>query len=237
MTRVASRTVVRTLLEFTHTLPLCVASSRHGNWGSEGQEAARPGGGTVARSGGRNQIGPPQGAGRARRATPGGPRCTHPGRWGVWPCSGGAGRVPGPAATALPARARTVNHPAWATGMGSSVRAGIDALPPDVDAVVIALADQPLVTHDAVRRLLDAREQGARAAVATYNGNQRNPVMLGREYWSTVYGMAVNDVGARAFLRAYSHVVTPVACDDIADPEDIDTEEDLERLSGLFGGS
>jgi nicotine blue oxidoreductase len=145
--------------------------------------------------------------------------------------------VLGAAETELPDRASTVKNPDWATGMGSSVRAGIDALPPDVDAVIIALADQPLVTPDAVRRLLEAREQGARAAVATYKGNQRNPVMLGREYWSTVYGMAVNDVGARAFLRAYSHVVTPVACDDIADPEDIDTEEDLERLSGLFGGS
>lgn len=145
--------------------------------------------------------------------------------------------VLGAADTELPGGASTVRNPEWATGMGSSVRVGIDALPPDVDAVVIALADQPLVTPGAVRRLLDAREQGARAAVATYNGNQRNPVMLGREYWSTVYGMAVNDVGARPFLRAYSHVVTPVACDDIASPEDIDTEEDLERLSGLLGGS
>lgn len=145
--------------------------------------------------------------------------------------------VLGAADTELPDGASTVRNPRWDTGMGSSVRVGIDALPPDADAVVIALADQPLVTPDAVRRLIDAREQGARAAVATYNGNQRNPVLLGREYWSTVYGMAVNDVGARPFLRAYSYMVTPVACDDVASPEDIDTEEDLERLSGVLGGS
>lgn len=131
--------------------------------------------------------------------------------------------------------AHTVHNPDWTTGMGSSVRAGIDALPDEVDAVLIALADQPLVTPEAVRRLVEAHEQGARAAVATYHGNQRNPVMLGREHWSTVYTMAVHDVGARPFLRAYSHLVTAVACDDIASAEDIDTVEDLERLSGMLG--
>jgi nicotine blue oxidoreductase len=47
--------------------------------------------------------------------------------------------------------------------------------------------------------------------------------------------MAVHDVGARPFLRAYSHLVTAVACDDIASPEDIDTAEDLERLSDVLG--
>lgn len=131
--------------------------------------------------------------------------------------------------------AHTVHNPDWRTGMGSSVRAGIDALPDTVDAVLIALADQPLVTPEAVRRLVEAHEQGARAAVATYRGNQRNPVLLGREHWSTAYAMAVHDVGARPFLRAYSHLVTAVACDDIASPEDIDTVEDLERLSGVLG--
>ncbi|MEE2038568.1 nucleotidyltransferase family protein [Nocardiopsis sp. CT-R113] len=140
------------------------------------------------------------------------------------------------AADAVVRDAHTVHNPDWESGMGSSVRAGIDALPESVDAVLIALADQPLVTPEAVHRLVEAHDQGARAAVATYNGNQRNPVMLGREYWSTVYGLAVHDVGARPFLRAYSHLVTAVACDDVASPEDIDTAEDLERLTGLLGG-
>ncbi|MBR8741595.1 nucleotidyltransferase family protein [Nocardiopsis sp. MG754419] len=128
----------------------------------------------------------------------------------------------------------TVHNPDWASGMGSSVRTGIDALPDTVDAVLIALADQPLVTPEAVHRLVEAFEQGARAAVATYHGNPRNPVMLAREHWSTVYSMAERDMGARPFLRAYSHLVTTVACDDIASPEDIDTVEDLARLNEVF---
>ncbi|MET9793990.1 nucleotidyltransferase family protein [Nocardiopsis alba] len=130
--------------------------------------------------------------------------------------------------------ALTVHNTDWSSGMGSSVRAGIDALPDSVDAVLVALADQPLVTPAAVRRLVEAYEQGARAAVATYNGNPRNPVLLGREHWSTVYSMAERDVGARPFLRAYSHLVTSVSCDDIASPEDIDTAEDLARMSEML---
>ncbi|MFW6639765.1 NTP transferase domain-containing protein [Nocardiopsis algeriensis] len=128
-----------------------------------------------------------------------------------------------------------VINPDWATGLGSSVRAGIDAVPDEFDAVIVALADQPLVTPQAVQRLLEAHRQGARAAVATYHGNQRNPVLLGREHWSAVHAMAHDDVGARPFLRAYSHLVTPVECDDVASPEDIDTAEDLARLAGLLG--
>ncbi len=132
--------------------------------------------------------------------------------------------------------ALTVLNPDWATGMGSSVRAGIDALPDTVDAVLVALADQPLVTPEAVRRLLRVHAQGARAAVATYAGNPRNPVLLGREHWSTVHAIAVRDVGARPFLRTYSHLVTTVECDDVASPEDIDTTEDLVRVSGMIDG-
>lgn len=131
----------------------------------------------------------------------------------------------------------TVRNPEWSTGMGSSVRAGLDALPATVDAVLIALADQPLITPDAVRRLLQTREQGARAVVATYRGNQRNPVLLGHEHWSTVYALAVGDVGARPFLRAYSHLVTSVECQDVSRPDDIDTLEDLERLTGILEGT
>ncbi|MGW5875814.1 nucleotidyltransferase family protein [Nocardiopsis terrae] len=140
------------------------------------------------------------------------------------------------AADTTVAGALTVKNPDWSTGMGSSVRAGIDAVPDTVDALLVALADQPLVTAEAVHRLVEAYEQGARVAVATYNGNPRNPVMLGREHWSTVYSMAEQDVGARPFLRAYSHLVTTVACDDVASPEDIDTVEDLARLSEVLKG-
>lgn len=123
-----------------------------------------------------------------------------------------------------------MHNPNWESGLGSSLRTGLAALPGDIDAVVVALADQPFVTSAAVQRLLAAYADGARAAAATYAGNLRNPVLLGREHWPSVHALAEGDVGARPFLRAYSHLVTNVACDDVASPDDIDTPEDLERL-------
>ncbi len=127
----------------------------------------------------------------------------------------------------------TVGNPDWATGMGSSLRAGLSAVPPSAEAVVIALADQPLIGAEAVRRLVRARRDGAGVAVATYGGAPRNPVLIGREHFGEVAGLATGDVGARAFLRAHPALVTPVPCDDVGDPADIDTPDDLARLSEI----
>lgn len=124
-----------------------------------------------------------------------------------------------------------VQNPGWRSGMGSSLRAGLAALPPDCPAVVIALVDQPRVGSAAVGRLRAAYGSGARVAVATYDGAPRNPVLIAREHFAEVAAYAVGDVGARAFLRARPELVAAVPCDDVADPDDIDTPEDLRRLS------
>ncbi|MEV5754119.1 nucleotidyltransferase family protein [Actinoallomurus sp. NPDC052308] len=129
------------------------------------------------------------------------------------------------------AGAVVVHNPDWPTGMGSSLRAGLSALAADCPAVVIALVDQPRVTAAAVRRLRAAYDSGARAAVATYAGRPRNPVLIAHEYFAEAAAGASGDVGARAFLRAHPELVATVPCDDVAAPDDIDTPEDLERLS------
>lgn len=128
----------------------------------------------------------------------------------------------------------TVVNPDWATGMGSSLRAGLSALaetePAEVAAAVVALVDQPLIGPDAVRRLRVAHAEGARAAVATYDGRPRNPVLLDRSVWAEVAEEAVGDAGARHFLTAHPDLVTPVPCEDTGSPADIDTRADLERF-------
>ncbi len=127
---------------------------------------------------------------------------------------------------------RTVYNQQWRTGMGSSLRAALRALPPDVDAAVVALADQPLVGAEAVARLIAAYRAGAAVAVAAYGGQPRNPVLLAREHWPEVMATATGDRGARAFLRARPDLITLIECGDTGRPDDIDTTADLDRIAG-----
>ena len=83
---------------------------------------------------------------------------------------------------------------------------------------MIALADQPLVGAEAVRRLIAAYAGGATVAVAAYDGKPRNPVLIARGHWPAVIELATGDTGARAFLRARPELVTLVECGDTGQP-------------------
>jgi len=131
----------------------------------------------------------------------------------------------------------TVYNQDWRTGMGSSLRAALRVLgqadspaAANVGAVVVALADQPLVGSDAIVRLIVAYRGGATVAVAAYDGKPRNPVLLAREHWPEVSASAAGDQGARAFLRARPDLVTLIECGDTGSPDDIDTPADLDRV-------
>ncbi|WP_308250643.1 nucleotidyltransferase family protein [Nonomuraea rhizosphaerae] len=131
------------------------------------------------------------------------------------------------AATVQVRGAVSVRNPDWPSGMGSSLRVGLAALPAEAESVVIALVDQPFITPAAVRALIAGH---APVAVATYGGRRRNPVMIARRHFAEVSAMAEGDVGARPFLKAHPELVTEVPCDGLGDPADIDTPEDLPLL-------
>ena len=116
-----------------------------------------------------------------------------------------------------------------ARGQSSSVRVGLCALGPEARAAVVLLADQPRAGA-AVGRLVEAFESGARIAVATYSGEPRNPVLFSREVWPLLHAELEGDRGARPILQRHPELLTQVPCDDLADPADVDTREDLKRL-------
>jgi nicotine blue oxidoreductase len=124
----------------------------------------------------------------------------------------------------------SVHNPDWPAGMGSSLATGLRAVEGGAAAAVIALADQPLVGAEAVRRLIAAHANGATVAVAAYGGKPRNPVLIDRVHWPAVIELATGDAGARHFLRAHTELVTFVECGDTGSPADIDTPEDLAQV-------
>jgi CTP:molybdopterin cytidylyltransferase MocA len=143
--------------------------------------------------------------------------------------------VTGAAPVSLPG-VITAHNPDWQTGMGSSLREGLQTLPADRDAVVIALVDQPLIGPEVVRRLIAAFTHGAEVAVACYAGQPRNPVLISRAHWAEAAAAAQGDVGARGFLRASRDLVTAVECGDLGRPDDLDTPEDMDRIAALVLG-
>jgi len=140
--------------------------------------------------------------------------------------------VTGAAPVSLPG-VITAHNPNWRTGMGSSLREGLETLPADREAVVIALVDQPLIGPEAVRRLIAAFTAGAEIAVACYEGQPRNPVLIARPHWAEAAAAAEGDTGARGFLRARSGLVLAVECGDVGRPDDLDTPEDMVRIAAL----
>jgi nicotine blue oxidoreductase len=128
-------------------------------------------------------------------------------------------------------RALVIYNDAWASGIGSSLRAGLAAMPADADAVAIVLVDQPLIGAEAVRRVCVAVQHGAEVAVATYAGQRGHPVVIARSSWEAVARLATGDEGARAFMRAHPESVVEVSCDGLGSPDDVDTPEDMESLN------
>lgn len=130
---------------------------------------------------------------------------------------------------------RSVANPHWREGIAASLRCALEAVAEDaaVDAVVVGLADQPLVGAQAYRRLAVAYDGGARFAVATYGGVRGNPVLIGRELWADALALR-GDEGARQLMR--HHPVEEVPCDATGDPIDIDTADDLAEVERRLAG-
>ncbi len=94
-----------------------------------------------------------------------------------------------------------VANPDYATGMASSLRAGLSALPTKVDGALVLLGDMPGVTAPLLDRLIEAHraDPDRDAVVPMHAGRRGNPVLLGR----VLFGAAMElhgDEGARRLL-------------------------------------
>jgi nicotine blue oxidoreductase len=113
---------------------------------------------------------------------------------------------------AHPVPVESVQATDWERGPGASLRAGLAALPDDVEAAVVALADGPDLDPRAVDRVIaDWRANGGDVVAATYGGVRLHPVLLARAVWQSV-----PDEGARSLPARL------VPCDDLTPPGDVD---------------
>ncbi|MGL4811720.1 MAG: nucleotidyltransferase family protein [Beijerinckiaceae bacterium] len=107
-----------------------------------------------------------------------------------------------------------VHNPDFATGMASSLRAAIEAVPPDHAGCVVLLGDMPLIGTDLLNAVMGKaiHHPEASAIVPRYQGSWAHPVLLSRALFSEVERLT-GDHGARPLLQSRNDVILT----DIAD--------------------
>lgn len=134
--------------------------------------------------------------------------------------------------------ARVVLNPDYRQGMGTSLRAGLAAVSSAAGAALIILADQPFVRPETLHRLIAFHEQsshersGAQIILPLYRGFRGNPVLLDRSVFPEVMGLS-GDVGCRAIFGSHTEGIHKLEVDDPGILLDIDTEDDLGRVSEI----
>jgi xanthine/CO dehydrogenase XdhC/CoxF family maturation factor/GTP:adenosylcobinamide-phosphate guanylyltransferase len=123
---------------------------------------------------------------------------------------------------------RIVVNEQWTGGLSTSVRAGLEALEEEVDAVIFVPCDQPALDAALLDSLVAAHERSGKAIVVSgYGGAWGAPMLVASRWWPELRALQ-GDRGAQPVAYAHQDEVEAVpfpegACD-------IDTREDYEAL-------
>ena len=126
--------------------------------------------------------------------------------------------------------ARVIVNDRYREGQSTSLIAGLDALPPDADAALFILGDQPLISPAVLDALIVAYHQTAAPIVMpTYHGRRGNPVLFRRSLFPAL-AQITGDQGARGVIAEHTQDVLTVPIADPPPTDDLDTLADYERL-------
>lgn len=133
---------------------------------------------------------------------------------------------------------RLVHNPDFAQGLGSSLRAGIAAVPAEADGAIVCLGDMPQVDAALIDRLIAAfaPEAGALAVVPTIDGRRGNPVLWSRRFFPDLIAIE-GDIGARHLISRYGEAVVEVAVTGKGALVDVDTPDALRGVKAEIEGA
>ena len=119
----------------------------------------------------------------------------------------------------------------FATGLASSLRQGVAALPPTIDGVIVCLGDMPLVNPATIDRLINFFEptEGRAICVPSHRGQRGNPVLIGRQFFDKIVDLE-GDHGARSLFDRYPALVCKLPMSDGSTLQDVDTPAALNAL-------
>jgi molybdenum cofactor cytidylyltransferase len=130
-----------------------------------------------------------------------------------------------------------VLNEAWAEGMSTSLQAGLRALRPDIQAMLVVLADQPTLSPGLLRMLVQRYLASGAAIVAPfYQGQRGNPVLFDRAIFPELLAVK-GDQGGRELFARHRDKVERLETDDAAVVLDVDTRHDYEKVRERQHGS
>jgi molybdenum cofactor cytidylyltransferase len=126
---------------------------------------------------------------------------------------------------------RVVHNPDYAEGLGTSLKAGIAAVPDDADGAIVCLGDMPQVNAALIDKLIAAfdPEKGALVVVPSIAGRRGNPVVWSRRFFHDLMAIG-GDIGARHLIGSYAEAVAEVPLEGDAALTDVDTPESLSAV-------
>jgi molybdenum cofactor cytidylyltransferase len=130
-----------------------------------------------------------------------------------------------------------VHNPNPDDGQVSSQRLGLAALAGKLDAVIVALADQPLINAQDITALIGAWKKRATGTAVLYpevNGERGNPVIFSADVREQILAGAAN-IGCRQWQAAHPDAVATMPTDNRRYRVDIDTEDDIARFERETG--
>lgn len=124
-----------------------------------------------------------------------------------------------------------VVNEAWKTGIGSSIRRGVDrvlSIAPRIDAIAILLCDQPRITSQKLRKMHEHFVRGGKpVCVSKFGDSIGPPVIVGREFFDALQTLP-DAAGAKSVWENHPESVCEFKCEEAS--FDLDTPADLDRL-------
>jgi molybdenum cofactor cytidylyltransferase len=132
-------------------------------------------------------------------------------------------------------RVRLVKNPDFRDGLSTSVRIGVQAVSSEAVAIMIYLADQPLLEPADVDRIIAAfavaKAENKLIVVPFFKGERGNPVILDASLRDSILGI-VGDVGCKGVIKRYPEKVYAIEMENDHVVRDVDDAQAYERLVG-----
>ncbi len=114
--------------------------------------------------------------------------------------------------------------------MSVSIASGVEKVPPNAQAVVIALVDYPAVSPDIIKSLIDEwKSHGAKLVQPEYKGRGGHPVLIDLEYRDELLNLDPRR-GLRALFDSHRDEVRRLPVDSPYVARNMNTWEDYRRL-------